>query len=456
MGSVSATITSVSLGRGRRREAAPAPAPQLILSLHSDRPATAPSRHLLAGLDEVRFGRGDAAIARTGASLSIRIPDTRMSTDHGRLVRIGDAWHVDDPSSKNGCVLNGALARRGVLGDGDILELGHTVFVFRVGTAVDGPVDLDADQFDDDAPELATFAGDLATSYVRLARVASTDVPIVVRGETGTGKELVARAIHRLSRRKGPFVAVNCGALPETLVEAELFGARRGAFSGATADRVGLVRGADGGTLFLDEIAELRPSSQAALLRVLQEREVMALGDTRAVKVDVRFCAATHRDLEDMVARGTFRDDLYARLLGFELELPALRERREDLGLLVRTLLARQPRGGEVSFTLPAVRLLYAYRWPHNIREFERALASAVALADGRPIDVGDLPAALQRGPAQPDVVQDDDSLRVRLVALLEAHRGNIAAVARELDKDRMQIHRWIRRFDIDIDTYRR
>jgi DNA-binding NtrC family response regulator len=279
----------------------------------------------------------------------------------------------------------------------------------------------------------------------------------VVRGETGTGKELVARAIHVLSQRKGPFVAVNCGALPETLVEAELFGAKRGAFSGATADRIGLVRGADGGTLFLDEIAELRPSSQAALLRVLQEREVMALGDTRAVKVDVRFVAATHRDLEDMVGRGTFRDDLYARLLGFELELPGLRERREDLGLLVRALLGRRPGGNEASFTPAAVRLMHAYRWPHNIREFERALASAVALADGRPIDVADLPAVMQRVPTTPELpMNDDDSLRARLVELLEAHRGNIAAVARVLDKDRMQIHRWVRRFDIDLDSYRR
>src|SRR5439155_2272321 len=133
--------------------------------------------------------------------------------------------------------------------------------------------------------------------YSRLARVADTDVPVLVFGETGTGKELVARALHQLSQRRGPFVAVNCGALPETLVEAELFGARRGAFSGATADRPGLVRGADGGTLFLDEIAELRATSQAAFLRVLQEREVHAIGDTRPVKDDVRFCSAQHRDL---------------------------------------------------------------------------------------------------------------------------------------------------------------
>ena len=447
------------MGRGRVAEAPVAEA-QLILSLHCDHPTWPPSRHLLAGLDEVRFRRGATGWERRAKVLELSIDDPRMSTAHGRLVRRGDAWHLDDPGSKNGCILNGALVRAGILGDQDVLELGHTVLLLRLAPAIPAPLDLGADELAPPTADLATFSGALADAYARLARIAATDVPVLVFGETGTGKELVAQALHTLSRRKGPFVAVNCGALPETLVEAELFGAKRGAFSGATSDRPGLVRGADGGTLFLDEIAELRPSSQAALLRVLQEREVLSIGDTRAVKVDVRFCAATHRDLEEMVERGTFRRDLYSRLFGFTIDMPPLRHRREDLGLVIRALLARRPGGASASFTPGAARLLYAYHYPHNVRELERSLASAVALAEGRAIDVADLPEALRRGPPRPapaaaQGASDDDRLREELRALLVTHKGNVAAVARVFGKDRMQIHRWVRRFEFDLESFR-
>jgi len=445
----------MSLGRGERASAEP-PVAQLVLSMHCDRPTAAPSRHVLSELDEVRFGRGPWRVDRDAAArrLTINIPDPRMSSDHGRLVRRGVAWAIDDAASKNGCVLNGALVRRGVLGDGDLLELGHTMFVFRVAPPCDGALDVTADQLAVTAGDLVTFSAELSASLARLDRIAGTDVPVLILGETGTGKELVARALHTRSGRPGPFVAVNCGALPETLVEAELFGARRGAFSGAVADRLGLVRGADRGTMFLDEIAELRASSQAALLRVLQEHEVLPLGETRAVKVDVRFCAATHRPLDELVERDEFRRDLYARLLGFAIELPPLRRRREDVGLIVRTLLGRRPGGERARFTPAAARLVHRHDWLYNVRELERALAPAIALAEDRAIDVGDLP--LGRPAAARPAVDDDDALRARLVGLLEAHRGNIAAVARAFDKDRMQIHRWVRRFAIDLGAFRR
>jgi hypothetical protein len=455
--SLSATITS-SLGHERGEGDAQMPVPQLILSLQCDRPLQAPSRHVLSSLEEVRFGRGEPGAVRSGRTLTLTIADPRMSTDHGRLVRRDGVWHLDDPASKNGSVLNGAQARRGVIGDNDVLELGHTFFLFRLAPAAPGGGDLSSDELQTPTPELATFAGGLAESYARLSRVAPTDVPVLISGETGTGKELVANALHVLSGRKGRFVPVNCGALPETLVEAELFGAKRGAFSGATVDRPGLVRGADGGTLFLDEIAELRPSSQAAFLRVLQEHEVMPLGDTRPVKVDVRFCAATHRRLDEMVEAGTFRRDLHARLFGFTVDIPPLRQRREDLGLVIRALLKRRPGGDRATFTPAAARLLHTYDWPNNVRELERALQSAVPLAAGRPIDVVDLPESLLRPPREPVAVEnpaDENRLRERLVSLLTDHHGNVAAVARELGKDRMQIHRWVRRFGIDLEQFR-
>jgi DNA-binding NtrC family response regulator len=457
------TITSVSLGRGQPDEDVPMPAPQLFVVLDCDHPSKVPSRHLLDGLDEVWFGRGDAQVLRAGRRLTLRTPDPRMSSEHGRLVREPGGWVLDDPKSKNGCVVNGHLTRRHVLEDGDVIELGHTFCLFRIAAPASGPADATADDLQAGTPELASFAGDLERAFLRIARIAATDVPVLVLGETGTGKEVIARAVHELSGRKGPFVAVNCGALPESLLEAELFGTRKGAFSGATADRPGLVKAADGGTLFLDEIAELRPQSQAAFLRVLQEREVVAIGDTRPQKIDVRFCAATHRHLDDMVESGAFRRDLYARLYGYVLELPPLRARREDLGLLMRRLLARLPGGDRAKLTPSAVRLLFRHEWPRNVRELEKALASAVALAHDRPIAVEDLPEPVRRDPAPraKDVVAaapvvDDDALRTRLVSLLESHAGNVAAVARAMGKERMQIHRWARRFGIDLDAYRR
>ena len=451
----SATITSLSLGRGGGASPSAPAVPQLVIALYCDRPMTAPSRHLLDGLDQVDFGRGDAAVVRDAAArrLVIRLPDPRMSTDHGRLVRERGAWTVDDPRSKNGVVVNGAPTRRQVLGDGDVVELGHTFCLFRVAPAAPGPADLDADAMADD-PALATFSGDLATGFARLTQIAATDVPVLVLGETGTGKELVARAVHRRSARRGPFVAVNCGALPETLVEAELFGARRGAFSGATHDRVGLVRAADHGTLFLDEIAELRGASQAALLRVLQEREVLPLGETAPVPVDVRVVAATHQRLAARIADGDFRDDLFARLNGYAIELPPLRARREDLGLLVRALVRRRPGGERATLSAAAARLLFAYAWPHNVRELEALLADVErvfghdhALTVAVVENLGRFHEHQQRL---------DDALRAQLVALLAEHHGNVAAVARAMGKERMQIHRWAKRLGLDLATRRR
>jgi transcriptional regulator with PAS, ATPase and Fis domain len=284
---------------------------------------------------------------------------------------------------------------------------------------------------------------------------------ILVGGESGTGKELIARAVHTLSGRSGKFVAVNCGSLPETLAEAELFGYRRGAFSGAVAERTGYLRAADGGTVFLDEIADLRPPSQAALLRVLQERQVVPLGDERPVPLDVRFCAATHRSLPELVATERFRGDLHARLLGFELQLPPLRDRREDLGLLLRALLRR--RGQAATLTAAAARRLFAYPWPYNIRELEQALGAALALAGDQPIDRPHLPAALAEQSAHTPASgnrrplrEDEVAQRAELVRLLSLHRGNVAAVGRAMGKGRQQIHRWLDRYELDLEAFRR
>jgi transcriptional regulator with GAF, ATPase, and Fis domain len=255
-------------------------------------------------------------------------------------------------------------------------------------------------------------------------------------------------------------VAVNCGAIPANLVESELFGYRKGAFSGAVEDRPGLVRSADHGTLFLDEIGDLPPSSQAALLRVLQQHEVMPVGGSRPVQVDIRVMAATHRDLDEMVDNEEFRRDLFARLAGYRVELPRLVDRKADLGLLVGTLLATIAPGATLESD--AARLLFFHDWPLNIRELEQCLRTASVLAGNAPIEIEHLPEAVRapreappNRPAPPQLSAEDQQRRAELLDHLRETRGNISAVARAMGKDRKQIQRWIKRFEIDADAFR-
>ncbi len=245
----------------------------------------------------------------------------------------------------------------------------------------------------------------------RLSTVAESDAPVLITGESGTGKELVARHIHALSpRRAAPFVAVNCAAFPETLLEAELFGHERGAFTGAVRRREGRFKAAHGGTLLLDEIAEMPLSAQAKLLRVLQEGVIEPLGTNESVKVDVRVLSSTHRDLKKRIAEGLFREDLYYRLNGVTLHVPPLRERRGDLPLLLSHFLARTLPAGTAmpEVSVRAWQALTAYPFPGNVREFAHAVRHAVVLARGGPIDAEHLPEDIARfgadGSGQPAI----------------------------------------------------
>lgn len=383
-----------------------------------------------------------------------------MSSSHLHLSRALGRWVVEDADSRNGTFLNGSPVNHAVLKDGDILEAGHTFFVYRhaIPTVPGEPVDRDASELDGVAPGLATLSPALAEQFEMLRHVARSQVSVLLQGETGTGKEVIARTIHALSARPGAFVPVNCGAIPEALVESELFGYRRGAFSGAIQDRIGLARSANRGTLFLDEIGDLPLASQAKFLRVLQERQVVPLGGTRPVQLDIRFCAATHRELETLRAAKQFREDLLARISGITVRLPPLRDRREDLGLLIASLLKRVAAGEAegVSFKRKAALALLRYSWPLNVRELEKSLESAVVLSRGEPIDVQHLPEAIrtaQGGSAQSPAHQQPR--REKLVALLEEHRGNVSAVARALGKDRVQIRRWLKHFELEAKSFR-
>ena len=347
--------------------------------------------------------------------------------------------------------MNGASCAEAVLREGDLIEVGRTLLWYREAAPSGGAEDEDTRQLRPAAPGIATIAPAMSSALVPLAAIARTALPAIVLGESGTGKELIARALHALSGRRGPFQAINCAAIAQTLLESELFGCRRGAFSGATEDRPGLFRAADGGTLFLDEIADLPMLAQAALLRVLQESEVLPVGATRPVHVDVRVVAAAQRDLRSLAAAGRFRPDLLARLDAFTVELPPLRERREDLGLLCAALLRRlAPDRCEALPSRAALR-----DWSPLARRGPLGTAAAYAL---RPFWLlVHLPEAVRRGQAPlGGPAGQSGGLREQLVALLYQQGGNVAEVARLLGKGRMQIHRWARRFDIDLASFRR
>jgi transcriptional regulator with PAS, ATPase and Fis domain len=296
-----------------------------------------------------------------------------------------------------------------------------------------------------------------------LERVARSLVPIVLLGETGTGKELLARAIHELSQRSGAFVAINCGALPESLLESQQFGHVRGAFSGATRDQPGYARTADRGTFFLDEIGDMPASSQTALLRVLQEGEVVPVGSTRPLRVDLRVLAATHAPLFERAQNGEFRNDLFARLSGFVFHVTALRDRREDLGLLMQALLpeleraARTPSPDPIRLQPEVMRAVWQHGWPRNIRELQQALSAAVVLSESGVIGLEHLPARASLEVAQRAAAAsgEERELEQQLRLRFAEHRGNVTQVAKAMGKARVQVQRWMKRFGIDPSHFR-
>jgi DNA-binding NtrC family response regulator len=300
-------------------------------------------------------------------------------------------------------------------------------------------------------------AGMLAV-YKQIAYAADSIAPVLIQGESGTGKELVARAIHAHgSRDTKPFVAVNCGAITETLLESELFGHVRGAFTGAVADRKGVFEQAHGGTVFLDEIGDMPPAMQVKLLRVLQDGEIRPVGGSRAIHTDARVVAATNVDLDRSVADQRFRQDLYYRLSVIVIRIPALRDRREDIPLLIEQFIrnASSRTGRQVTISPEAVVALTSYRWPGNVRELENTIERLVVFSRGR-IELQDLPDTVLAAPSFEERMFQDlptlDELEKRyLVHVLEAVGGNRSRAAEALGIDRRTLYRMAERLGVAL-----
>jgi two-component system response regulator HydG len=296
--------------------------------------------------------------------------------------------------------------------------------------------------------------------YRRIRLAAASPVTVLLRGESGTGKERAAAAIHALSpRRRGPFIAINCSAIPEALLESELFGHAKGSFSGADRDRSGLFQAANGGTLFLDEIGELTPALQAKVLRALQEREVRRVGDDKAVKVDVRIITATNRNLEEAMSQGRMREDFYYRIRVFEIRLPPLRERQEDIPLLAAHFVREfsEETGKRIKVIAPmALRRLLDHSWPGNVRELRNAVEHAFVLASGTALQAADLPPQLGSvpGAAVPasgrKETAGDAAEAQRIRKALEQADGNRTAAAKALGISRVTLWHKVKRYGIE------
>jgi DNA-binding NtrC family response regulator len=455
--------------------------PALYVVLEGERALAGGMRIPLHHIDELRIGRGTERTVRLEADRKavLEIPDARMSGKHARLVREDGGWLVEDTASTNGTFVDGKRTPQALLEEEAVITLGATCFLFDPAEEV--PEGLKSNVVDTPSMKsrprgTTTLVPMVESTMPRLVRVAMSKLSVLLLGESGSGKEVLAQTIHKLSGRSGPFVAINCGALAPTLVESQLFGHLKGAFSGAVKDEPGLVRASSGGTLFLDEIGELPPSAQATLLRVLQEKEVLPVGGTKPVPVDLRVVAATLKPIDESE---TFRSDLYARIAAFVHRLAPLRERRGDIGLIIADLLPRlaNERAARIRFAPDLATAMCSHSFPLNFRELEHILSVALVTSGEdllRLEAVGDaLKAKSSKSPDEPresakevtpretrsraarELTEEERKLKDDLVASLTKTRGNISEISRTMGKTRMQIHRWMKRFNLDPETFR-
>jgi transcriptional regulator of acetoin/glycerol metabolism len=382
----------------------------------------------------------------------VPLGDAAASRHHLRLSPGRDGIvEVEDLGSRNGTYLNGTPILRAEARADSLLRAGDTLLrvawlteAFQPPTS-DGPL----------------VAGNAAATIRRLvALVGPTALPVLILGETGTGKEVVARLVHAASNRRGPFIAVNCAALPAALVESELFGHVRGAFTDAAQARKGLFAAATGGTLFLDEVGDLPLAAQAKLLRVLEDGLVRPVGSETPQKVDVRVLSATNRDLREAVQEKAFRADLLARLGAVEAHTPSLRSRPEDLPALVSYLRRRSSAGPPLSIHADALEAMALYDWPQNVRELDNLVRQA-ALQNATTLAFAQLPERIQRalrakrGGESPAGLPRPEDPRAELVHALKLHRGNVRRASSTLRLARSHVYRLLKRWSLNPDDFR-
>ncbi len=400
---------------------------------------------------------GDLCKIGSHASNDIVLRDPMVSRFHCRLVREDGVWRLRDSGSMNGTKLDGVRIRDADVIEGGVLSIGDSVVRVRAG----------APQKEDIVPMLPSFGALVGTSlpmrrmFGLLDKIAQSDINVLIEGESGTGKELVATEImQRSARADKPFVVVDCGAISPSLVESELFGHVRGAFTGADRDRMGAFEAADGGTVFLDEIGELPLELQPKLLRALEAREIRRVGETKARRVNVRVISATNRDLEREVNKGRFREDLYFRLAVISARVPPLRERLDDLLILVRTFLQQLGVPEEERlFGQQVLQDMSKHDWPGNVRELRNYVERSVVLQSASPTlrrGQGGVGGPAATGPVNgidlsvpfriaKDAVIDSFE-RSYLSQLLEAAGGNMSKAARMAGMDRMYLHRLVQK----------
>lgn len=453
--------TTASVDAVPRVHAAEDPTPGFVLvysRLHAHLPSALPFT-------------GDVTTLGREADNSLSIPEAAVSRYHARVERRGGEWWIVDLGSTNGTVVGGWRVKEHRLVDHDLVRIGDSLFryaatgVYRYGAyRLDGSVVSTARPVRHGIHESELVGGSQVDAILdRIDKVARTQLSVVVTGESGTGKELVARELHRWSGRQGAFQAINCAALPASLLESELFGYRKGAFTGATSDKMGLVRAAHGGTLFLDEIGDMPLDMQAKLLRVLELGRFERVGGSRTIEVDVRVLAATHQRLEAMVDAGTFREDLYYRLAVLSVHVAPLRERREDIVLLAKVFLERAARTNRRSltgFTDDALDALGEHDYPGNVRELQNLCERFAILAEGPLVTGADVRRTIDPSRRKGSVELGAGGL-TELVERFERHviesaiaaHGNRAAAARALEVDRSFFYKKCKRLGIEVDS---
>jgi DNA-binding NtrC family response regulator len=402
---------------------------------------------------------------RCGSHISndLVIDDRTVSRHHCEIQYTDKGYLLVDLDSTNGTWLDGKRVERAYLTVGASVKVGSSTFSFN---PLDEEIEVEPDRD-------GFFAGMVGKSikmraiFGLLKKIAPMDVSVIIQGETGTGKELAARAIHDGSNRKsGPFVVLDCGAIPPNLIESELFGHEKGAFTGAQYARPGAFERANGGTIFLDELGELRLDLQPKLLRVLENREVRRVGGNEVKEVDVRVIAATNRELSKEVASGNFREDLYFRLSVINVQLPPLRQRREDIPHIIKHALSEADivsKHGRKRFTPAAMSLLMNYNWPGNIRELINVLSHVLTFSDTEEIDVANLPPRFQGTQSEAPLPFNEhlsfkeakEQLletfeREYITSILKRCEGNISRAARESGLHRKSIERLVKKFGLD------